>query len=135
MRTLILASFLALAGTASAQCGTLTITGPGTAGSTLDVAVAGTSAGGFVAVMVGETAGSTTINVGPLNLTLGLDMPFFPVPLGRADGNGDVSRSFTIPGAVNQQIALNGQAATLLLSIFPFSLSTCATNVVAFTVG
>ncbi|MGE3174586.1 MAG: hypothetical protein AB7O97_18285 [Planctomycetota bacterium] len=134
MRNLFLALSL-LAGTASAQCGTLAITGPGTAGTDLNVAVTGSSAGGLIVVMVGQTTGTTTIDIGPLNLTLGLDTPFFPVPLGRADGNGDVARSFTIPNAITQQIALNAQAAAFLLSIFPFNLSACATNVAAFTVG
>jgi hypothetical protein len=135
MRTLFLASILALAGTATAQCGTLAFTGAGTAGTTLTVDVTGTTAGGLVIAMVGETTGSTTLNLGPLSLTLGLDTPFFPVPLGRADSSGAISRSFNVPSQLTTAIPLNAQHTTFTLSLFPFNLGGCAGNVAGFSIG
>lgn len=138
MRTLLLASILSTAGFTTAQsCGTLAFTGTGAAGTTLGIAVTGATAGGMVALGVSQNTGTTTINVGPLglNLTLGLDSPIIPVPLGRADSSGNVSRSIAIPSGLNQQIALQGQAVTITLSLFPFSLSACASNVAAFSIG
>jgi hypothetical protein len=134
MRTL-LASILALAGTASAQCGTLSFLGAGTAGSTLTVDVSGTTAGGLVVLFVGQDTGTTTIDLGPLSLTFGLDTPFFPVPLGRADANGHVSRGVTIPTQLTTAFPLNAQHATFTLSVFPFSLDGCTGNVAAFSIG
>lgn len=135
MRTSFVASVLCLASIATAQCGTLAVTGPGTAGTTLTVAVSGTTANGMVALVVGQTTGTTPINLGPLNLTLGLAQPFFPVPIGTADASGNVSVSFQVPSQVTQQVALNGQAVTFGLTLRPFALSACASNVVAFTIG
>lgn len=135
MRTLLVASVLSLASFASAQCGTLAVQGTGAAGTTLTVSVSGTTAGGMVALVVGPTAGTTAINVGPLNLTLGLAQPFFPLPLGTADATGNVSVSFAIPSQVTQQVALNAQAATLGFTLRPLAITACASNVVAFTIG
>jgi hypothetical protein len=135
MRSLFLASILALAGTASAQCGTLAFTGAGTAGTALTVDVTGTTAGGLVVVFVGETTGSTTLDLGPLSLTLGLDQPFFPVPLGRADSNGAVSRTIDVPAQLTTAIPLQAQHATFTLSLFPFNLGGCAGNVAGFSIG
>lgn len=135
MRILLGIAVLALSTFATAQCGTLAVTGPGTAGTTLTVAVSGTNAGNLVALVAGQTTGTTAIAFGPLNLTLGLAQPFFPVPIGIADANGDVSVSFTVPSQITQQVALNAQAATLGLTLRPFALTACASNVVAFTIG
>ncbi len=138
MRTLLLASILSTSGFVAAQsCGTLAFTGTGAAGTSLGISVTGATAGGLVALGVSQNTGTTTINVGPLglNLTLGLDSPIIPVPLGRADSSGNVSRSIAIPSGLNQQIALQGQAVTITLSLFPFSLTACASNVAAFSIG
>lgn len=138
MRTHLLASILTIAGAVSAQtCGTLAFTGTGAAGTSLTIDVTGATAGGFVTLGVSQNTGTTTINVGSLglNLTLGLDSPIIPVPLGRANSNGDISRTLNIPSQLGQQFSLQGQAVTLTLSLFPFSLSACASNVAAFTIG
>lgn len=137
MRSVLLASVLALAPIAAAQssCGTLAITGSGAAGTTLDIGLTGATANAFALVFVGENTGTTAIRLGPIRLDLGLATPFFPVPLGRTDANGDASQSFTVPNAVMQQYALNAQAATVTLSIFPFRFSGCTSNVVPFTIG
>ncbi len=141
MRTLHLASILTAATltcAATAQsCGTLAFTGTGAPGTTLGISVTGATARGFVTLGVSQNTGSTTINVGPLglNLTLGLDSPIIPLPLGRANSNGDVTVTLNVPSQLGQQFQLNGQAVTLTLSIFPFNLSACASNVAAFTIG
>ena len=124
MRNLLLASVFSLASIASAQCGTLAITGAGTVGTTLTVAVTGTSANG-----------TTAINLGPLSLTLGLAQPFFPLPLGTADANGNASVSFLVPAGITRQVQLNAQAATFAFTLRPFAIAACASNVVGFTIG
>lgn len=138
MRTLFLATILTVAGAASAQtCGTLAFTGTGAAGTTLGIAVTGATAGGFVTLGVSQNTGTTPINVGwlGLNLTLGLDSPIIPLPLGRANSSGDITRSLNIPAGLGQQFALQGQAVTITLSIFPFNLTACASNVAPFSIG
>ena len=135
MRNLLLASVFSLASIASAQCGTLAITGAGTVGTTLTVAVTGTSANGRVALVVGQTTGTTAINLGPLSLTLGLAQPFFPLPLGTADANGNASVSFLVPAGITRQVQLNAQAATFAFTLRPFAIAACASNVVGFTIG
>lgn len=137
MRTLHLATVLTLAAAAAAQsCGTLAISG-GAAGSTLSIGVTGVPNGSYVILGISENTGSTTVNVGPLglNLTLGLAVPILPLPIGRADGNGAITRSFDVPAGLLQQYPLQGQAVATTLSIFPFSFSACASNVVGFTIG
>src|SRR5262245_19021353 len=99
MRTLhhaFFATFLPVAGVATAQsCGTLAITGTGAPGTTLTYSITGATARGYVTLAVAEDTGTTTINLGALglNLTLGLDTPILPVPLGRANSSGDLTRS------------------------------------------
>lgn len=137
MRSLLLTTSLLLAGLAHAQnCGTLAVTGAGTAGTTLDFSLTGATANSFAVVFVGENTGSTPIRLGMgTTLTIGLATPFFPLPLGRTDANGDVARQFTVPTRATTQHAVNGQAATFTLTWRPFSLGGCTSNVVPFNVG
>ena len=136
MRTLFLATFLTLTGAAAAQsCGTLAITGTGAAGTSLTFAVTGTTARGFVTLAIAEHTGTTAVDLGPLHLSLGLASPIFPAPMGRADANGDLSRTINVPAGITNQIALQGQIVTITLSMMPFSINGCATNVVPFTIG
>jgi hypothetical protein len=137
MRNLLLVSILALAGVAQAQtCGTLAITGAGTAGTQLDVALTGATARGFAFVVVGETTGTTTVQLpGGGSFTLGLDTPFIPVPFGRTDTTGAVSRSITVPSFLTTQYNVNAQALTFSVAFMPFAINACTSNVVAFTVG
>jgi hypothetical protein len=137
MRSLFLATALLLAGVSQAQsCGTLTVTGTGAAGTQLTVAVTGATANGFALIAVAENTGTTTIRL-PMSgsLTLGLAAPIIPLPLGRTDANGDASISFTVPSRLTTAHNLNGQAVTLALSLHPFGISACASNVAAFAVG
>jgi len=137
MRTLFLATLLTVTGTAAAQsCGTLAITGTGAPGTTLTYTVTGATARGYVALAVAEDAGTTTINLGSfLSLTLGLDSPILPLPLGRANSSGDLTRSINVPANFPIQYALNAQAVTLTYSFMSFSVNACTTNVVAFSIG
>jgi hypothetical protein len=137
MRSILFAAALVLGGLASAQsCGTLAVTGTGAPGTTLDIGLTGATANSLVLVFVGENTGSTPIRLGMgTTLTIGLARPFVPVPLGRTDGNGDLSRTFTVPTRIPQQFSLNGQAATLTITWRPFSLGGCTSNVVPFTIG
>jgi len=138
MRTLFLATLLSVTGTAAAQsCGTLAITGTGAPGTTLTYAVTGATPRGYVTLAVAENAGTTTINLSGLglNLTLGLDSPILPVPLGRANSSGDLTRAINVPANFPIQYALNAQGVTLTFTFMPFALNACTTNVVAFSIG
>lgn len=135
--TLALATALT-AGLAQAQaCSSLTVTGSGAPGSDLDFALTGAGANAFALAAIGETAGSTSIQFGALaTLDLGLDRPFFVLPLGRTDTNGDVTQTFTVPNVPSMQ-NLNAQAFTADISFMPptIGLTFCTSDVVAFTIG
>jgi hypothetical protein len=136
MRSLFLATALLLAGVSQAQCGTLTVTGTGAAGTQLTLAVAGATANSFALLAVAENTGTTTIRL-PMSgsLTLGLASPIIPFPLGRTDASGNASVSFTVPSQITTAHNLNGQVATFTLSFHPFGIAACASNVAAFAVG
>src|SRR5262245_12550923 len=136
MRTLFLATFLTITSAAAAQsCGTLAVTGTGAPGTSLAFAVTGTTARGFVTLAVAENTGTTTIDLGPLHLSLGLASPIFPVPMGRASATGDLSRTINVPTGIPQQYSLQGQVVTLTFTMMPFAVNACTTNVAAFTIG
>ena len=129
---LIAASLLAAA--ATAQCATLTVTGSGAPGGSLTISLdAAPRALAFLAV--GETAGTTTINLGPVSFDLGLVMPFAPVPLGMTDATGSASLTFAVPANIpSADVFLQGLSAGL--SLPPnFGLSVCTSNVVALHLG
>ena len=137
MHKLILASLFALAGALPAQtCGSLAITGTGAAGTQLGIAVSNATAGQIAILIFGETAGSTTVPL-PMggSLVLGLDLPFFPAPIGRADASGAASVQVQIPAGLGTQYSLQGQAVLVGFSMNPFALNACASNVVPFTIG
>ena len=136
MRTLFLASALALAGLAQAQsCGTLAITGNGAAGTTLTIAVTGATPHSLAILFVSENTGSTPIRLPGSTLTIDLATPILPLPFARTDANGDGSRSFTVPSRLTTAHAVNGQVGTFTLSFRPFSLTGCTSNVAGFTIG
>jgi hypothetical protein len=134
MRSILCSVLLAAA--ATAQCGTLTATG-GAPGSTLDLALHG-DANAFAIIAFGQTAGTTTINIGTIaTLTLDLAMPFAPVPIGMTNASGDASRSIRIPATLpGQDLLLQGLTASF--SFTPpasFGLTFCTSNVVSVHVG
>jgi len=132
MRTLLLA--LALATTAAAQCGTLTIAGTGAPGTTLTVSVHG-DPNALAFLVVGDTAGTTSIPLGTTSLDLGIAMPFVPFVLGLTNASGDASQTFTVPNGIPSHNTL-GQGLTASFGMPPnFSLSFCTSNVVPFHIG
>jgi hypothetical protein len=136
MRTSILASILALAGALQAQnCGTLAINGTGAPGTDETISITGATPNALAIVLVGPTAGTTSLHLGMLSVDLGLAEPFFFLPFARTDANGDGSLTVTVPNGIPQQFALNGQGMAIGFTMMPFSITACVTNVVAFTIG
>ena len=128
--------FVSLAAMASAQtCATLTVTGSGAPGTDLTFALNG-AANSPALLAIGDTAGTTTFNFGPLgSLTLGLAQPFVPLPLGLTDASGNVSRTVSIPAGL-PAADLFGQGLTVTFTLPPtLGLSFCTSNVAAFHVG
>ncbi|MFM1872787.1 MAG: hypothetical protein RL398_2209 [Planctomycetota bacterium] len=69
-------------------------------------------------VAVGQTLGTTTINLGTAgSLVLGLDMPFVPLPLGQVGISGSASATIAIPSALAVGVDLHAQAVVLGLTI------------------
>jgi hypothetical protein len=138
---LLLAASFAVA--APAQCATLTVTGTGAPGTSLTLTIDGTAANQFAFLAVGQTQGSSTLPLGPFGtLTLGLAQPWAPVPVGQTDASGNAAIIVTVPPMVPSTLALFGQGLTLGFTIGtpgpgqpPFSLTTCTTNVAAFSIG
>jgi hypothetical protein len=133
MRFLLPAILLAAAAAAPAQSCSLAVSG-GAPGSTLSISVTGAPMS-IAAVAVGETAGTTVIDLGSLgSLTLGLAQPFVPVPLGIIDASGTASVSVTVPSQL-PAADLVMQGVTVGITMMPFALSLCATNVASVHVG
>lgn len=138
-------SALLLAGAASAQC-TLSVTGTGAPGTSLTLAVDGSTANAFAWVLLGQQAGTSTLSLGLFgSLTLGLAQPWAPFPLGTTNAAGDVSLVVPVPTSATIGIDLYGQGVTVGISLPTtpptggggpgIGLSLCATNVVPFHVG
>jgi hypothetical protein len=133
MRFLLPAILLAAAAAAPAQSCSLAVSG-GAPGSTLSISVTGAPMS-LAAVAVGQTAGTTVIDLGSLgSLTLGLAQPFVPVPIGILDSNGTASVSIPVPSQL-PALDLVMQGVTVGVSVMPFALSLCGTNVVSVHVG
>jgi hypothetical protein len=135
------AGILLLAAAAQAQCSTLTATGTGAPGTSVTFALDGTDAHAFAFLVIGDTQGTTTINLGPIGtLTLGLAAPFAPLPIGLTDASGDISRAIPVPSAFPASLDLFAQGVTIGFSFVvgpppSVSFSLCASNVVGFHVG
>jgi hypothetical protein len=128
----------ALCTAAHAQCATLTVTGTGAPGTTLTLAIDGTAANQFAWLIVGQTAGSSSLPIGPFGtINLGLAQPWAPVPIGQTDASGDVSLNVQVPASAPATLGLFAQGLTLGFTIGqgPPSLSSCTTNVVGFSIG
>lgn len=135
---LVLASLVAAA---SAQCSTLSVTGSGAPGTTLQVALDGNSPNAIAWLVLGETQGTTAINLGPLGtLTLGLAAPFTPAPMGMTNLQGDASLTINVPTTLpTTGLDLFAQGVTLGFTFTPgpnpFGFNWCASNVVGFHIG
>ncbi len=129
LRVALAATLLAAA--AAAQCATLSVTSANN-GVTIDLSGAPRS---IAILVVGETAGSTSIPVGMSTLDLGLAMPFAPLPLGMTSATGDLSRTFNVPANV-PAASLLAQGVLVGFSMPPnFSLTFCTSNVAPLSVG
>lgn len=131
----LFAGMLALAATAHAQCSTLSITGTGAPGTSLTVSIDGTAAGAIAFLVVGETQGTTPVDLGQLgSFTLGLAAPFVPLPIGMTNAAGDASLSIPVPASFPGSLDLFAQGLTLAFSMGSgtpptFSFAWCASNV------
>ncbi|HZT56908.1 MAG TPA: hypothetical protein VFA35_11830 [Burkholderiaceae bacterium] len=133
MRFLLPAILLAAAAAVPAQSCSLAVSG-GAPGSTLSISVRGAPMS-LAAVAVGQTAGSTVIDLGSLgSLTLGLATPFVPLPLGIIDASGSASVSIPVPSQL-PALDLVMQGVTVGITMMPLTLSLCATNVASVHVG
>lgn len=134
----VLASLVAAA---SAQCSTLSVTGSGAPGTTLQVALDGNSPNAIAWLVLGEAQGTTAINLGPLGtLTLGLAAPFTPAPMGTTNLLGDAALTINVPTALpTTGLDLFAQGVTLGFTFTPgpnpFGFNWCASNVVGFHIG
>jgi hypothetical protein len=133
IRLLSVLAAVTLAAAASAQC-TLSVSGSGT--STITFSFNG-PANSPAALAIGDTQGSTTFTFGPLgSLTLGLEMPFVPAPLGMTDGSGNASLTINVPAGV-PSADLFAQGVGITFTPVPPrpSLTFCTTSVEAFAIG
>ena len=95
-RSIVLSCLGLLAANGSAQCATLTVTGTGAPGTSLQFHLDGQASGAFAFVAAAFTQGTTTISFGSLgSLTLGLDSQFLALP--GASGIEVVSAASTAP--------------------------------------
>lgn len=155
MRKYLVATTLvaALSASLAAQsCSNLTATGNGAPGTSVVLALTGAPANAFTAVAIGDTLGTTTLNIGPLGtLTLGLAQPFVPLPMGLTNAAGEASRTINVPNSPSLPgIDLYGQAVSMTWAMqVPgpgnpgpggphasiLTLTFCTSNVVSFHLG
>lgn len=141
LTALVLSSSLLAASAWAGDCSSLAadVQGDLQSGATVTVDVTGSLPNALTFLVVGETAGTTSIDLGPLGgLTLGLELPFVPLPVGSTDGNGDLSLSFDTPGVPVSidPIDLLAQAVSIDVQFGggPPSIDTCTSNVVSVTI-
>lgn len=123
---------------AAQACSTLAVSGTGKAGTTLTVTLSGADKNAVALLALGQTAGSTTFDFGPLgSVTFGLAQPFGFFPLGQTDATGKAVLAIPIPTAATTPVTLKGQGTTVALTIQqgPPALKFCTSNVASFTVG
>jgi len=85
---------LALAIPLAAQSGSSLATNYDAATGDLTQSLTGAPADSFTFMVIGKTVGSSTI--GNNLFTIDFDRPFFRMPFGRTDANGDLSRTVTV---------------------------------------
>jgi hypothetical protein len=154
-KALLAASLGLLAVGANAQCATLSTSGSGAPGTTLSFNLDGTTPNAFAWLVVGDTQGSTPINLGSLgSVTLGIALPATIAPMGWTDTSGNASLSLTVPSVPGLSVDLFAQGVTLGVTIptlpggggpggggpggggIPtIGFTLCASNVVAFHLG
>lgn len=135
---LLSVSLASLVATATAQsCGTLTATGSGAPGTSVELALTGSTPDAIAVLVIGDTLGTTTIATPFATLELGIAMPFIPVPIGMTDENGDASLTIDVPANVTQGVDLFGQGVAIEFSVGPMgpSLDFCVSNTEGFHLG
>jgi hypothetical protein len=128
---------LLTAPTSAQSCSTLAVNGTGAPETVLTFAVTGATANSPTLLLVGETTGSTVIPLGPFGtLTLGLAVPFIPLPLGVTDAQGAATLRFNVPRGT-PSADLFGQALTIGFGMNGGrpTLSFCTSNVPGFHIG
>ncbi|MFT4843846.1 MAG: hypothetical protein ACJA0V_002169 [Planctomycetota bacterium] len=133
LRKLLLAMTVAALGAGlSAQCAT---TSAANNAGTVTLDVDGTAPMAFAFFAVGDTLGTTAINLGSFGtLTLGLAAPFVPAVAGLTDINGDASLSFSVP-ATAPAGTYYAQGVTIGFGVTPgtgVTLDICAGDVASF---
>ncbi|MFN3240266.1 MAG: hypothetical protein ACE37K_02010 [Planctomycetota bacterium] len=133
LRTAILAAAaLSFVNVASAQCAT--VTAANNAGE-ISIDLDGSDPMRFAFVVLGDTQGTTPINLGNFaSFDLGLAAPFVPAPLGLTDMNGDASLTFTPPTTAPAG-TYYVQGVTVGFDIVPgtgLSLDVCVSDVASF---
>ena len=135
---LLLAGFAAPATAVDGTCSTLTVTKTDSGSfSTIDVDVTGSLADTPVFLAVGTNPGETTFPLVLGSITICMAQPFQVLPVGIADGNGDLSLSFAIPSSpvLGIDVLTQSAALTWVLEIVAppdgvaLSLETCTSNV------
>ena len=132
LRNTLLAA-AALAGAASAQCAT--ITAANNAGQ-VTIDLDGTAPMAFAWIVLGDTQGTTPVNLGSLaSFDLGLAAPFYPAPAGLTDMDGDASLSFSVPSTAPTG-TYYVQGLTIGFDIVPgtgLGLDVCVSDVASLT--
>lgn len=129
----------ALCGTSlRSQWATLDVFGNGAAGTNLTLLITGTNANQFAFLLLGNAAGSSSLQLGPFGtLNFGLAQPWVPYYLGQTDAIGQAAVTVAIPLSLSASTALAGQGLTLGVEPGPISptLHSGTTNVVLFRIG
>lgn len=139
--TALAALTLSTVALAQEPCSTLAVdVTAGDDGTTLSVDVTGATPLALTFLLIGDTAGETVLDLGPLGTaTLGLEQPFAVAPLGMTDIGGNLSISQDGPSIPGELLPLNlfTQAVNAGLEINPGgppSLVVCTSNVVGVTI-
>jgi hypothetical protein len=120
------------------QCATLHTLGNGAAGTNLTFAIAGADADRFAFLLLGNSAGSSSLDLGPFGtISFGLAQPWLPYYLGQTGVAGGAGVTVDIPLSLPASTTMAGQGLTLGVSSGPGAptLDSCTTNVVTFRIG
>lgn len=130
-----LVSLALVAAFAGTPCSDLTVTGSGGNNTTLTFALSGGAPRSPALMVVGDTTGQFSINIGNLGtLELGLLPPFGLVSMGFTDASGAASTSVRVPRNA-PGLDLFAQGFTVQFSANPPSLDFCTSDVESFRFG
>ncbi len=116
-------------------CSTLTVTGTGAANTNLVFALDGAAANSMALMVIGDTTGQFSVNLGQLGtLELGLLPPFAMSPMGFTNASGDASLTVRVPRRV-APADLHAQGFSVEFDMQGPSLRFCTSNVATFHIG